>query len=176
MAKRVRAILDDGGLKDTTIFVSGGVDEDALLRFRAGGAPIDGFGIGTSLTVSPDAPTIDCAYKLQEYRGIAKRKRSVGKETWPGRKQVWRTMEQGRMTGDVLSVDGDSHPGDQLIVPVMKAGKRLAPAPTLAAIRERAAASLAALPEPLRQLTSFDYSVTPAEKLRALAAAADGQK
>jgi nicotinate phosphoribosyltransferase len=175
MAQRVRAILDDGGLKDTTIFVSGGVDEDALLRFRAGGAPIDGFGIGTSLTVSPDAPTIDCAYKLQEYRGVPKRKRSVGKETWPGRKQVWRTVKQGRMTGDILSVDGDSHPGDQLIVPVMKAGHRVAPAPTLVAIRERAAANLAALPEPLRQLTSFDYPVTPAEKLRALAAAADGQ-
>jgi nicotinate phosphoribosyltransferase len=64
-------------------------DEQVADTFRAG-APIDGFGIGTSLTTSSDVPALDCAYKLQEYAGLPRRKHSPGKATWPGRKQVWR--------------------------------------------------------------------------------------
>ena len=60
------------------------------------GAPIDGFGVGTSLTTSSDVPALDCAYKLQEYAGLPRRKRSSGKATWPGRKQVWRSLRCGR--------------------------------------------------------------------------------
>jgi nicotinate phosphoribosyltransferase len=75
------------------------------------------------------------------------------------------------MASDVLSLENDKLPGDTLIAPVMRGGKRIAPAPTLAQIRERAARELARLPEPLRQLKSgIDYSVTISEKLKALAA------
>ena len=84
----VRRILDDGGLSKVAIFVSGGLDEDTIAAAIASGAPIDGFGIGTSLTTSSDAPQLDCVYKLQEYGGRPRRKRSAGKSTWPGRKQV----------------------------------------------------------------------------------------
>jgi nicotinate phosphoribosyltransferase len=73
-------------------------------------APIDGFGVGTGLTTSSEAPALDCAYKLQEYAGIARRKKFVGKATWPGRKQVWRSFGgDGRMTGDVLAIQDDQH-------------------------------------------------------------------
>jgi nicotinate phosphoribosyltransferase len=139
------------------------------------GAPIDGFGIGVNLAASVDVPAFDCAYKLQEYGGQPKRKLSEGKATWPGRKQVWRAYDaQGRMAGDILSVESDRQEGEALIVPVMRGGKRLAPAETLAAIRERAARELARLPEPLRQLDpSAAYPVTVAEALKALAAQAD---
>ena len=65
----------------------------AMLR---AGAPIDGFGIGTSLTTSSDVPALDCAYKLQEYAGLPRRKQSTGKATWPGRKQVWRIYRRRR--------------------------------------------------------------------------------
>ena len=173
LARSVRRILDDGGLKDVTIFASGGVDEYALMKFAAGGAPIDGFGIGTSLMASPDAPTLDCAYKLQEYAGLPRRKRSVGKETWPGRKQVWRrSATDGRMTGDSLSVETDNHPGEKLIELVMQNGRRLAQ-PTLTDIRARAAKSLEALPEPLRRLESAAYPVEVGESLKRLAAEFD---
>ena len=65
-------------------------------------APIDGFGVGTSLTTSADVPTLDCVYKLQEYAGLPRRKRSANKATWPGRKQVWRRYgADGRMVGDL---------------------------------------------------------------------------
>ena len=87
------------------IVASGGLDEDALLDLSRAGAPIDSYGIGTSLTTSSDAPALDCAYKLQEYAGIARRKRSEGKATWPGRKQVWRRYDEGgKLAGDVVSL------------------------------------------------------------------------
>jgi nicotinate phosphoribosyltransferase len=123
---------------------------------------------------STGAPALDCAYKLQEYAGKPRRKRSEGKATWPGRKQVWRAYDtDGRMRGDVLSVETDKQSGDTLIQHVMRAGKRVAPAPTLTQIRERAARDLARLPEPLRKLEAFDYPVTIADALKALAREAD---
>ncbi len=174
MARRVRRILDDGGLKDVMIVVSGGITEDLLKTMTATAAPIDGFGIGVNLDVSTDAPALDCAYKLQEYGGQPRRKLSEGKQTWPGRKQVWRSYDaDGRMSGDVLSLETDAHGGETLIEPVMHAGKRLAPAPTLAAIRERATRDLARLPGPLTRLEAGSYPVTVADALKTLAAEAD---
>ena len=153
LSKSVRKILDEGGLQDVTIFASGGIDETELIEFRNAEAPIDGYGIGTSLTTSFDLPALDCAYKLQEYAGTGRRKRSAGKATWPGRKQVWRSYgADGRMLGDVLSIENERQRGKPLLQQVMKHGRRIGPAPTLDAIRERAASDLASLPEPLRRL------------------------
>ena len=171
-ARKVRRIFDDGGLNDVIILVSGGINEDTLQTMVAARAPIDGFGIGVNLDASIDAPSLDCAYKLQEYAGTPKRKLSEGKITWPGRKQVWRTYDtDGRMAGDVLSLESDSHPGETLIAPVMRGGERIAPPPSLQQIRDRAARDLARLPEPLRQLVpGTAYPVTVADTLQALAA------
>jgi nicotinate phosphoribosyltransferase len=72
------------------ILASGNLDEEAVGTMVGSGAPIDDFAIGTRLDTSADAPYLDCAYKLQEYAGQARRKRSTGKATWPGRKQVYR--------------------------------------------------------------------------------------
>src|SRR6478752_2863343 len=150
MSKKVRGILDAGGLKDTIILVSGGVNEDVLQTMMAAKTPIDGFGIGVNLDASIDAPSLDCAYKLQDYAGKPRRKLSEGKVTWPGRKQVWRSYgTAGRMRGDILSLETESQAVEALIAPVMRAGKRLAPPPTLAQIRERAVRELERLPEPL---------------------------
>jgi nicotinate phosphoribosyltransferase len=175
LATRVRAILDEGGLADVTIFVSGGLDEHELARLVAVGAPIDGFGVGTSLTTSEDLPALECVYKLQEYAGIARKKLSPGKETWPGRKQVWRRHgTDGRLAGDTLSIEGDDVTGEPLLVPVMANGRRLAPSPPLKVVRERAAASLAALPEALRTLDAAPaYPVAIGDRLRHLAAETD---
>ena len=172
MARKVRAILDAGGLNDVIILVSGGINEDVLQTMTATKAPIDGYGIGVNLDASIDAPSLDCAYKLQEYAGRPRRKLSEGKVTWPGRKQIWRSFgDDGRMSGDTLSLENDSHKGDLLVVPVMRAGKRIAPAPKLSQIREHAARELARLPEPLRRLEkSDDYPVRFSEKLKELAA------
>ncbi len=174
-AFKVRTILDEGGLTSAIILVSGGIDEDVLQSMVATGAPIDGYGIGVSLATSIDAPAFDCAYKLQEYNGQPKRKLSEGKQTWAGRKQVWRYFDaEGRMSGDILSIDGDKQPGEPLIVPVMRGGKRIGSAPTLAQIRERTVHDLARMPLPLVQLEpGVSYPVEIADALRNLAIQAD---
>jgi len=175
LAKSVRSILDAGGLKDTTIFASGGLDEDSLVAFAKAGAPIDGIGIGTSLTTSSDVAALDCAYKLQEYAGLPRRKRSEKKATWPGRKQVWRRYDaDGRMAGDVLSLEGHQAAGEPLIRLVMQAGRRVTPAPTFDEIRSRAKRELERLPEALRRLDpGSGYPVEVADDLVQLAAEVD---
>jgi len=140
-------------------------------------APIDGFGIGVNLDASIDAPSLDCAYKLQDYAGKPRRKLSEGKQTWPGRKQVWRSFDaQGRMRADVLSLEDDKQDGETLVVPVMRGGERVAPASSLAQIRERAVRDLGRLPEPLQRLESgVAYPVEISAKLKALAAQTDAR-
>ena len=102
-ARRVRHVLDQGGLSDVTIFASGNLDEYRLRELGSAGAPIDGYGIGSRLDVSADSPYLDCVYKLQEYARQPRRKRSEGKATWPGRKQVFRSYHDGLMAGDVVT-------------------------------------------------------------------------
>ena len=174
-ARAVRKILDDGGLTEVRIFSSGSLDEYVLRELLGGGAPIDGFGVGTHLDTSADAPFLDCAYKLQEYAGEARRKRSEGKATWPGRKQVYRGYEgRGIMVSDLLTVEGDRQEGTPLIQPFMQGGRRLHPPETLDAIRARVARELAHLPAPLRALeVTPPYPVTVTPALKALAAEVD---
>jgi nicotinate phosphoribosyltransferase len=175
LAGRVRKILDEGGLGAVTVFASGGLDEYEIASLVAGGAPIDGFGVGTSLTTSADGPALDCAYKLQEYAGVPRKKASPGKATWPGRKQVWRHYDpEGRMSGDTVSLEDDRPTGVPLVARVMTQGQRVAPAPTLAEIRTHAARELETLPASLRRLEKAPaYPVVIAESLRRLSAEAD---
>ncbi|HMA13121.1 MAG TPA: nicotinate phosphoribosyltransferase [Steroidobacteraceae bacterium] len=173
-ARRVRRILDAGGLEHVIIFVSGDLDEYALQDMLAAGAPVDGFGIGTRVDTSSDQPYLDCAYKLQEYAGRARRKRSEGKATWPGRKQVFRRLDaDGRMAGDVVTLETDLQPGEPLLIPLMRGGRRVAAAPALQDTRRLAARNLARLPEPLRRLEEYDYPVEIAPALHQLAAQVD---
>jgi nicotinate phosphoribosyltransferase len=174
-AFKVRRILDDGGLGHVTIFASGSVDEYVLERLLQKKAPIDGFGIGTHMDTSADAPYLDCAYKLVEYAGKARRKRSEGKVLWPGRKQVYRSYDDmGFMVGDVLSLEDDKLPGEALIRPVMKGGRRLSASVSLMHLRDQTLNQLKRLPESLK---GFDpapsYLVTVSEAIRNLAREVD---
>jgi len=176
-ARRVRAILDAAGLTGITIFASGNLDEYRLRELVAQRAPIDGFGIGTRMNTSADAPYLDCAYKLQEYDGRARRKRSEGKATWPGCKQVFRQhAPDGTLAGDVLTLAAEPRHGMPLLAPVLRDGHPVAPAPTLAAMRSHARAELATLPTPLRSLEDAEpYPVEVAPALRLLAAEIDAR-
>jgi nicotinate phosphoribosyltransferase len=154
LAKRVREILDAGGCSSIGIFASGGLDEGEIDRLLAAGAPIDGFGVGTSLDVSTDAPALDCAYKLEEYAGRARRKRSPGKVTWPGRKQVFRYYDRdGAMSRDEIALASEERSGERLLRPVMHNGKRTAESPSLEAVRQHARRELSRLPPELASRT-----------------------
>lgn len=157
MSRRVRRILDQGNLLTTTIFASGDLNEYRLRSLLAQEAPIDGFGIGTQLVTSADAPYLDCAYKLQEYAGRPCRKRSTGKSTWPGRKQVWRRYNDNHMVSDVISLESDIQLGEPLLVPVMRFGRQLFPQATLNEVRDHAMKSLRQLPMALTGLESGQH-------------------
>ena len=174
-ARKVRTILDRGGLNDTTIFASGNIDEYKLEKLIAEQAPIDGFGIGTRMDTSADAPYLDCAYKLQEYAGIARRKRSEGKATWPGRKQVYRNYnDNGIMSGDTVTVENAPCAGQPLLQLVMQSGKTVARQPTLIEARAQAQRQLNGLPLSLRQLSNTpEYPVIISAELQALAKVVD---
>ena len=176
-AKKVRMILDRGGLQDTTIFASGSIDEYTLAGLIAQKAPIDGFGIGTHLDTSADAPYLDCAYKLQEYAGIPRRKRSEGKATWPGCKQVYRHFnDNGVMSFDTVTVADVSCSGQPLLQPVMQGGTVTAPQPGLIEIREYTRDQLHKLPVALRKLSDTpDFPVLISSELQALAKKVDEQ-
>jgi len=174
LAAEVRTILDADGCEDVSIFCSGSLDEYSLARdFQS--APVDGFGIGTSLDVSADAPYLDCVYKIEEYAGIARRKISPGKETWPGQKQVYRRYDsEGLIEGDALVEIRDDCEGKALLETVMRDGERLAASPDLAAVREHAANELATLPNAMHDpFASSDYPVEVSKTLEELAAKID---
>ena len=176
-AREVRRILDQGGLTQARILASGNLDEHRIDALVSGDAPIDAFGVGTRMNVSADAPFLDCAYKMVEYGGRPRRKRSEGKASWPGRKQVYRrTGSDGALAGDLLALDGEDAPGVPLLEPVLRAGARVAAAPALDALRDRAQAQMAMLPAALRTLgRATPYPVTVSPSLRALAAKVDAQ-
>lgn len=174
-ARKVRRILDEGGLSHAQILASGNLDEYRLRDLVQSCAPIDSFAVGTAMTTSSDAPSLDCAYKLQEYAGRPCRKRSEGKATWPGPKQVYRYhRDDGHLDHDIVTTHDDLLPGEPLLRPVMKNGCRLAPSPGLAEVRRHTASQLGQLPELLRALETVPaYDVQISLALQNLARTVD---
>jgi nicotinate phosphoribosyltransferase len=169
LSREVRAMLDAAGLDKVEIFASGGLDEHRIAALVAASAPIDGFGVGSSMGVSADAPALDIAYKLTEYDGIGRMKLSAGKATLPGRKQVYRRSENGLYVGDVIARSTETLAGAPLLGCVMRGGVRLAGrAASLDSARTRTRDSLASLPPELLSLTAAPpYSVGISAELKA---------
>ncbi len=171
LAHDARKELDAAGLSDVRILVSGGLDEHEIHRLlEEEGAPIDGFGLGSSLGVSDDAPTLDSVYKLVAYDGRPVRKTSAGKATWPGRKQVWRPTD---WSGDVLATVDEAAPDAQhrpLLVEAMADGRRTPEGSCrLEECHEHFEDQWAELPERLKDLTDpSEYAVTPSSALQEL--------
>jgi nicotinate phosphoribosyltransferase len=174
-ARAVREIFDSGGCPELQIILSGGLDEHRIERMLAAGTPADAFGVGTNLDVSTDAPALDMAYKLQEYAGRARRKRSPGKVTWPGCKQVFREHDAlGAPVGDTIALVGEPTSGEPLLREIMRAGRRVFDLPELTRIRNDCREQLMSLPAALRLLSEPDdmeslYPVAISSGLRALA-------
>lgn len=157
LARKSRQILDDAGLGDVHIFASGGLDEWQIAEMLDGGAPIDGFGVGTGLGVSKDAPSLDIAYKLTAYAGKGRLKLAAGKRILPGRKQIFRQEEDGEAVRDVLARHDESHEGRPLLKKVMEGGERLdAGRIDLEAARDRARWEIERLPKHIRALEDAD--------------------
>jgi nicotinate phosphoribosyltransferase len=165
----VRQVLDQAGLGDVAIFASGSLDESEVARLLAQGAPIDGFGIGSKLGVSADAPYLDMAYKLAVFDGRPVLKLSAGKATLPAAKQVWRLHKAGRFAHDVIALaDEDaSGRGEPLLQPVMTHGERTS-LDSLEAARARVATQRAMLDPHHLLVDARPYAVHASERLLAL--------
>jgi nicotinate phosphoribosyltransferase len=158
-AREARRLLDNASLHAVEIFATGGLDEILIDNLMRRGAPIDGFGVGSDLAVSSDAPNLDTVYKLVEFKGKGRTKLSEGKGVLPGRKQIYRIEEQGGAVKDILALATEpapvvnGRPGRPLLVPVMKAGRRVPEAiVTLGESRTYAEGELGSLPARIREL------------------------
>jgi len=168
LSRKARAMLDEAGLQDVGVFASGGLDEYKIAELLAAGAPIDGFGVGTAMGVSEDAPSLEIAYKLTAYAGEGRLKLSPGKASFPGLKQVSRhESPEGHAIRDTLGLHSESLEGRPLIECVMRDGKRVKPAQELDAIRAYAAQQIGALPPEIRAIQPAEppYPVKISAKL-----------
>jgi nicotinate phosphoribosyltransferase len=150
LSRQVRQALDAAGLPAVRIVVSGGLTEEHVQALVQAGAPIDAFGIGTHLGVAADAPSIDSVYKLVELEGRPILKLSEGKETTPGRKQVWRAGTAEDLLG--LRDEAARAGAEPLLLPAMTGGHRVRGAATLAEARSRFEADLEDLPSGCKDL------------------------
>jgi nicotinate phosphoribosyltransferase len=172
LAREVRQILDAGGLHGTRIFLSGDLDGESIDRIVSDGVAADGFGVGAAITTPSGARSLGAIYKLVEIeRGqalVPTMKFSEGKETLPGRKQIWRTVEDGAAVGDVLALSDEPGQGTRaLLRRVMSGGRRERPALPAQELRRRSRAAIQELPAAVRRLRDpITYPVRFSARLR----------
>jgi len=168
LSREIRSILDEAGLTDTKIMVSGDLDEYKIRDLVNAGAPIDSFGLGTQLACSADAPNLSTTYKLVELdiSGIKRftAKYSQDKISIPGSKQVFRDVHR-----DVIARSGECGRGEALMKPVILGGRLIEPLPGIHEAREHAARAVAKLAPVLRQLEAAEpWPVIYSRELRDL--------
>ena len=161
LSKEIKALLPD-----TAIFASGDIDESEILRLKSLDAPVDGYGIGTKLVTG--AP-VNGVYKLVELDNLPVSKKSIGKQSIAGRKQIWRSFENRIITSDRLThISNLPQPKEQpLLEMIMHNGELLKPLDDLEAIAKRTRKSVQSLPQTVRNITSLTtIPVTIAESLQ----------
>jgi len=174
-SKKVRALLDSEGLNELKIFASGDLDEYRITELLAKGSQIDSFGVGTRMGTSADNPYIDVIYKLCETlnendKFLPIMKLSEGKNTLPGRKQVFRfSNKQGNYAKDIIALVEQELNGEPLLAKVIENGRRLNDSPTLEDVRKHSSENLSLLPAELKRITSpATYPVELSTALKAL--------
>jgi nicotinate phosphoribosyltransferase len=141
LSQQVKSILPN-----VEIFASGDLDEWEIAKLRSANAPISGYGLGTKLvTGSP----VNGVYKLVEIDNRPTMKKSPGKMTYPGKKQIFRQIEDGQFMGDTLGLASE---GTGLLQLVMSSGNRQQPDDPLSVIRQRTDRNVASLPSEIRDI------------------------
>ncbi len=172
LSKEVRKILDEANLQYVKIFASGDLNEYKIKSFIDKGAPIDFFGVGTEMGVSKDAPALGGVYKLSEDDRGPRIKLSSGKVTLPGKKQVYRVIENGKMKKDIITLETEKPEEKEaypLLIKVMEKGKICVDLPDLNSIRKKFLKRLDMLPEDLKVIDEEkEYPVELGKELSAL--------
>lgn len=147
MARHSRAQLDDLGATGTRIVVSGDLDEFAIAALAA--APVDAYGVGTSVVTGSGEPTANMVYKLVEVDGRPVAKRSENKQSSGGRKTALRAHKPSGTALEEIIVSGTAQPANgerALQIPLITAGERSAELPTLEQSRQLLRAATITLP------------------------------
>jgi nicotinate phosphoribosyltransferase len=161
-ARYVRDVLDRAGLEEVKIAASGDLDEFSITDLLEAGAPIDSFGVGTSLGVGAGSVERDIegaalggVYKavfcVDERGSFPKVKIAGDKSTWPGIKEVYRL---GNFSRDIIQLAEEPKPSgsERLLKPVVQHGEVVSGSlPPLSEIWEFAQGNLRRLPEEYRQ-------------------------
>ena len=150
LSREVRSILPG-----IPIFASGDLDEWKIAKLKSDGACIDGYGLGTKLV---SGSPINGVYKLVEIDGIPVMKEASDKVTYPGKKQIFRTVKDGQFIEDCLGLSAETVHNCDFHIPLMKLvfknGKRVQKPESLDDIAKRTTASVASLPPETRQLNN----------------------
>ncbi|MEY3870358.1 MAG: hypothetical protein RLZZ338_4252 [Cyanobacteriota bacterium] len=150
LSQETRALLPG-----VPIFATSDLDEWKIAQLKEGGACIDGYGFGTRLV---SGASVNGVYKLVEIDGIAVMKEASGKISYPGKKQIFRYVENSQISGDCLGLTTENLSQRDRSAPiplmelVMQGGKRLKPIEKLEDIALRTAANVASLPGETRRL------------------------
>ncbi|MBI4980984.1 nicotinate phosphoribosyltransferase [Candidatus Woesearchaeota archaeon] len=147
---QARKMLDDVGLQDVKITVASNLDEYKIKELNDRKIPADAFLIATEAIAVPDAPKLETVYKLAELREDTKikycAKFSPGKESYPGRKQVFRVKKKGIFEKDIIGHE-DENLGEPILVEVVRNGEVVYDLPSLDEIKSYVKTQLAQLPE-----------------------------
>lgn len=159
ISKHVRRLLDDAGLGYVKIVASGDLNEWKIDELMNKGAKIDMFGVGTELVTGRPTPALDGIYKLSDVaergRHMPKMKLSddTVKATLPGKKRVWRIVENGKFAKDIITLEDEAVDNAlPLLEKVVKRGKIVCERPSLEDIRQRASENLSNLPDIYKKL------------------------
>ena len=152
---RVRKLLDSLGATKTRIIVTNDLDEYQIAALR--GAPVDGYGVGTSVVTGSGPPTCGMVYKMvsradsddPDAPQSPVYKKSTNKGTIGGRKTAMRQIdERGKASAEIIGVDIAPRPdsNDRMVmVELVRDGEIVGDEPLLAA-RERHEVARAELP------------------------------
>jgi nicotinate phosphoribosyltransferase len=188
ISKEIRVILDDAGRKSVKIMATGDLNEHIIHEMVSKQAPIDCFGVGTELSTSRDDPSLNGVYKLvgirikssnlksHNYQTIYKRKKSPGKENFPGPKQVHRLIRNNTLVADILTLDEDEvRDGIPMLKQYIKSGKVTERLPSVLEIRRYCRNQVNILPEQFRMLDYVpeSFPVVISEKLRMISNISD---
>lgn len=173
LSRKIRALLDENGLKYVKVFASGNLTEHKIAGMLKKGARIDSFGVGTEMSVSADSPSLDVVYKLAETEEQGqvkpKMKFSEGKETLPGKKQVSRQTKGGKYEKDVVGLEGEVMDGEPLLKEFIRKGRLVRKLPRLEEIRKKALSEVRMLKPQYRDLDrKYAYPVLISRGLKKL--------
>jgi nicotinate phosphoribosyltransferase len=194
LSQAVRKILDKAGFKKAQIMASNELDETVIMDLKRQGACIDLWGVGTHLVTGQSQPALDGVYKLSAIRSSSskpwiykvKKSEQIAKTTDPGILQVRRFSDDKGFVGDVIYNIAEPLPtewegisslnpaqshnylssmkSEDLLMPVLRQGKRVAAPPSLLQSRQHAISQLGHLPPSIRRFLNPESYTAGLEK------------